>query len=72
LSSSGYFIKKSRQWLLTGFFNTLSKRLVAGAAFVNRDQVLGGGCNCGIADMLKYHNFWEGFKSTDMLEKSQL
>jgi len=38
------------------------------AAFVNRDQILGGGCNLRIADMQKYHNFWEGFKSVDMLE----
>jgi hypothetical protein len=41
---------------------------VDGAAFVNRDQVLGGGCKWEIADMRKYHNFSEGFKSTDMLE----
>ena len=34
----------------------------------NRNQVLGGGCNWGIADMRIYHNFWEGFKSADMLE----
>jgi len=43
-------------------------RAIAGAAFVNRDQVLGSGCNWGIADMQKYHNFSEGIKSTDMLE----
>jgi len=34
------------------------------------DQVLGGGWNCGIADMRKYHKFSEGFKSADMLEVS--
>jgi hypothetical protein len=45
---------------------------VDGAAFVNRDQVLGGGCKWEIADMRKYHNFSEGFKSTDMLEKPQV
>jgi hypothetical protein len=32
-------------------------RAIAGAAFVNRDQVLGGGCNCEIADMPKKHNY---------------
>ena len=42
-------------------------RATAGATFVNLDQVLGGGCNLGIADMRIYHNFWEGFKSADML-----
>jgi len=47
-------------------------RAIAGAAFVSRDQVLGGGCNWGIADMRKYHNFSEGFKSADMLEISTL
>lgn len=41
---------------------------MAGAAFVNRDQVLVGGCNWGIADMRIYHNFSEGFKIADMLE----
>ena len=41
---------------------------VVGAASVNEDQVLGDGGNWGIADMRKYHNFSEGFKSVDMLE----
>jgi hypothetical protein len=35
-------------------------------------QVLGGGCNWKTADMRIYHNFWEGFKSVDMLEKYKL
>jgi hypothetical protein len=43
-------------------------RAVAGAAFVNRDQVLGDGCNLESADIRIYHNFSEGFKSADMLE----
>jgi hypothetical protein len=30
-------------------------RAIAGAACVNRDQVLGGGCDQGIADMNGYH-----------------
>jgi len=42
-------------------------RAIAGAAFANRDQVLGGGCDWEIADIRKYHNFSEGFKSADML-----
>jgi hypothetical protein len=38
----------------------------------NQDQDLGGGCNLEIADMRIYHNFSDGFKSTDMLEKSKV
>ena len=51
---------------------TKKSRAIAGAAFVNRDQVLDGGCNCEIADMRIYHNFSEGFKIADMLEKSAI
>ncbi len=47
-------------------------RAIAGAAFINLGQVLGGGCNSGIADMRIYHNFSEGFKSADMLEVSKV
>ena len=49
---------------------SLKQSHCAAAASVNWDQVLGGGCNCGDADMRKYHNFSEGFKSVDMLAKS--
>ena len=47
---------------------TKKSRAIADPAFVNQDQVLGGGWNLEIADMRKYHNFSEGFKSVDMLE----
>jgi hypothetical protein len=52
--------------------NKKKSRATAGATFGNRDQVLGGGCNWGIADMRIYHNFWEEFKSGDMLEISAI
>ncbi len=42
-------------------------RAIAGAAFVNWDQVLCGGCNWGIADMRIYHNFSEGSKTADLV-----
>ena len=50
--------------------NKKKSSAIAGAAFVNWGQVLGGGCNWGIADIRIYHHFWEGFKSGDMLELS--
>jgi hypothetical protein len=37
--------------------NKKRNRTIAGAAFVNRDQVLGGGCDWGIADMPKKHKY---------------
>jgi hypothetical protein len=33
-------------------------RAISGAAFVNLDQVLGGGCNREIADMPEFHNIF--------------
>jgi hypothetical protein len=36
-------------------------RVIAGAAFVNRDQALGSGCDRGIADMNGYHKKFLGF-----------
>jgi hypothetical protein len=42
-------------------------RAIAGAAFVNRDQVLGGGCNCEIADIKRISQVFGRFKSADML-----
>jgi hypothetical protein len=43
-------------------------RAIASAAFVNRDQVLGGGCNCEIADIKRISQVFRSFKTYDKLE----
>jgi hypothetical protein len=61
------YIRNHRIWLrivstIYCTFNQKKSRAIAGAAFINRDQVLGGGSKCEIADMRIYHSFFRGSK----------